>query len=250
MGREGVDLVKAFGRFTPDRDRFLKDFAAASGLKLIRFAPKTEYEVKFSAKRKKVTPIQLLRRVRASLRNSNDWVRTEHHARTIRKPDYFTKGSVEYSTYVDGGRPAQKIKDHQRLDVDGIPIMKSREAHTTDSAQIIRNIGGAQYFGTLRKDRVKTYLLHVPSRTAHSLCVTKYTVGKQTRIQCEIEYVGHLFKRGEHIPSVHESALVHLMSKVARSILTLNRGTLRVESETKLEFLMRSTAQARAVVAE
>jgi len=238
LGHTSIEEVFANA---PAEGDFLKRFARLADIKLVRLFPELEYEIKLAI-HEPGSPDDVLALVLSQLDSPHVAVSTVRVS-SVMHPTYRIAGDIEYSEFEYENRPIQKIKSHERVLTDAarnIYVMKSAEDFEYHPDRMKVNSELAVPVGSLVKERCKTFIMHGPTLTVHSLAVTRCTTGNACQMQVEIEYAGHCVSRLDDVVWVGEPEILHVVSALGALFVDSCNGALVFDAETKLEFLRRA----------
>jgi len=162
---------------------------------------------------------------------------------------FFTDTTQESSLFRWNGGPMLKIKKHDVLRGLAFPVFRSKEQFQIDPATIVRILSDdcLAYVGTMRKDRIKDFVLDSDDGRIYSIAVTICETGGHYQRQFEVEYSGYL---GESLAARigDEAEVLTRLINLSHHVYDRSRDLLVPDEERKFDFVMQhDTSRAEAV---
>lgn len=201
-----------------------------------------EYEIKFTISGLCDTLDDYLQTIEGDEVDSKSFIVDRVRRVSHLQSHFFADGLQEYSLFTWNGGPMLKIKKHTILRGLSLPIFKSAEGFQVEPEAIRRTLSeeSLQYAGTMRKDRIKDFIIDDDGRI-YSIAVTICETAAHYQRQFEVEYSGYL--DGFPVEGLEEEPIV-LQRLIALSQRLAQRSCipLLADEERKFEFVQRFSA--------
>lgn len=219
---------------------FFDSITKMTGERLKKYNKKYEYEIKLNTDKK--MSLYAINKMISDLFEKEDYCyinRVERY--TDYNVDYFLdmKKDYEYSVFLYEGKIMLKIKKHEKKLHSSTNIFKSSEQFVYDGTRILEYINSVNlvYMGSMRKERVKDFIIDFKSGFVYASAVSLCTVNGREQKQYELEYYGDFLSDDEKMVEediLHELHLKNMLIKEGMS------DTFVPSQETKLEFLSKN----------
>ena len=133
-----------------------------------------------------------------------------------------------------------KIKKYEKKVCSSTSIFKSSEEFVYDGRKILEyiNLNHLIYKGSLRKERVKDFIIDFKSGLVYASAISQCTINGKVQKQYELEYYGDFLPDVEKI--VEEDILyeLHLKNMLIQEQMP---DVFAASQETKLDFLLKNS---------
>ena len=182
-----IDLCKIARETKFDIKSFFKHIESKHGLKLLKFNPDIEYEIKLehNANDLKTT----IKDISDKLENSGDFFALNCEAGSDYKVDFFTDNEVEYSIFLYNNKLMMKKKKHHIEKNALLTIFKSSETFEYDGNTIYNIVkqDNIIYMSNMRKIREKDFIINKNTGMVFASAITKCIAGEKIQKQYELE---------------------------------------------------------------
>lgn len=220
-----------------DADEFLNYVTQTTGCAVEKIDEGMEYEIKFKVNSDKVCLYEINKDVSNILEKSNYYAN-----RIERETDYYVDfflsltDGFEYSVFIYESKIMMKIKKHERLQFEEFTVCESEEKFEYDYMKILSKLNQPDlvYIGTMRKHRVKDFIIDKSNGFIYASAISECTVLGKKQMQYEIEYYGHY--KGL-CSCVNKEKVIEELIKTSRVIAENPERRYFPDNQTKLEFV-------------
>ncbi len=196
-----------------------------------------EYEIKFMAKNEALSLQEINKDISNILERAGYFV---NHIE--RETDYYVdffcslNDGFEYSVFIYESKVMMKIKKHNKVRYDNFTLCESQEIFEYEYTKILNTIcrDDLIYMGTMRKHRVKDFILNKTNGIIYASAISKCMVLDKSQTQYELEYYGHYYGMGTN---VNKDVVINELIRMAEVIVADSRGVYYPDNQTKLEFV-------------
>ncbi len=220
-----------------NEEEFLTYVVETTGFDLQKINEGMEYEIKFATKNEELKLQEINKDISNILERSGYFVN-----RIERETDYYVdffcslKDGFEYSVFIYESKVMMKIKKHNKIQHDNFTLCESQEIFEYDYTKILNTICREDliYMGTMRKHRVKDFILDKSNGFIYASAVSKCIVLDKLQTQYELEYYGHYSGMSTN---ANKDVVINELISLAEIIVADSNGLYYPDNQTKLEFV-------------
>lgn len=224
-----------------------------------------EYETKFDIKNKRLSNLEILKKIRDCFKNQSQFLLCEisRGDKLSTRVLFFTMNGIEYSLFKYRGARMLKVKKHSIIKWRGLRVFKNDERliidkndftkklkhfsyrfrrhkyNLADLGKLLKQFAKSlNYSGEMIKERVKDFVLDAGDGRIYAVSVSFCRSGNKTQKQLEIEYAGYAsgfgrLRKGSEKQVI--SGVVELSQYIYKGFLNM----LTPSRERKFEFVKR-----------
>lgn len=213
--------------------------------KVGRDLPEKEYEIKFELVDKSLELERYLDIFESHMMNHTQYI--VDPVQTVSDIDtyFFTDNAMEYSVFRYENELMLKVKNHIILDEFSLPVFANNESFIYTTKVVLDCLvqPQVQYIGSMKKRRIKNFLLDSLDGKVYSIAFTICESNHQRQYQAEIEYNGYIDKQ---IRTNDENEIVASLVSTSSNVLHVLNGHIIPTKERKFQFVQSSVYQSSA----
>lgn len=225
-----------------ETENFFESITGMTGEKLKKYNRKYEYEIKLNTNVKKMSLYTINKRISDLFEKENYCYINRVERYTDYNVDYFldAKEGYEYSVFLYEGKIMLKIKKHEKKTYSLTNVFKSSEQFVYDGVKILEYINSNNliYMGSMRKERVKDFIIDFKSGVVYASAISLCTVNGKEQKQYELEYYGDFLPDAESIAEEDILHELHLKNIIIQEHMS---DVFVASQETKLDFLLKNS---------
>ena len=129
-----------------------------------------------------------------------------------------------------------KIKKHKKIEHGIFTVCESQESFEYDYVKILSILSREDlvYIGTMRKERVKDFIINKSKALIFASAISKCSVLDKYQMQYELEYYGHY--KGVWT-CIDKRGIIEELIEISGLIVDISNNVYYPDNQTKLEFV-------------